>query len=146
MPYRYTVASRVYIFEDLKTLLAKATPLRSGDALAGLAAEGFEERIAAQLALADLPLKTFLNEAVIPYEEDDITRLIFDEHDRADPVGMPHEPADQPAGLHFPQLDFAVVFAREQKLAVGRQRERFRCRGNIGNDLDREFARSALGP
>lgn len=82
MPYRYTIANRVYLFEDLKTLLAKASPLRSGDVLAGLAAEGFEERIAAQLALADLPLKTFLTEAVIPYETDDITRLIMDEHDQ----------------------------------------------------------------
>lgn len=80
MSYRYTVAHRVYVFEDLKTLLAKATPLRSGDVLAGLAAEGEEERVAAQLALADLPLKTFLQEALIPYESDDITRLIIDEH------------------------------------------------------------------
>ncbi|HOY18549.1 MAG TPA: ethanolamine ammonia-lyase subunit EutB [Haliscomenobacter sp.] len=80
MPYRYTVASRVYTFEDLKTLLSRATPLRSGDALAGLAAAGFEERIAAQLALADVPLKVFLQEALIPYEDDDVTRLIIDEH------------------------------------------------------------------
>jgi ethanolamine ammonia-lyase large subunit len=83
MSYRYTVAHRVYVFEDLKTLLAKATPLRSGDVLAGLAAQGEEERVAAQLALSDLPLKTFLQEALIPYESDDITRLIIDEH-RAD--------------------------------------------------------------
>lgn len=83
MPYRYTVANRVYLFADLKSLLAKASPLRSGDALAGLAAEGFEERVAAQLALAEVPLKTFLNEAVIPYEADDVTRLIIDEHDAA---------------------------------------------------------------
>ena len=83
MSYRYTVAHHVYVFEDLKTLLAKATPLRSGDVLAGLASEGEEERVAAQLALADLPLKTFLQEALIPYESDDITRLIIDEH-RAD--------------------------------------------------------------
>jgi ethanolamine ammonia-lyase large subunit len=83
MSYRYTVAHRVYVFEDLKTLMAKATPLRSGDVLAGLASEGEEERVAAQLALADLPLKTFLQEALIPYESDDITRLIIDEH-RAD--------------------------------------------------------------
>lgn len=83
MSYRYTVAYRVYVFEDLKTLMAKATPLRSGDVLAGLASEGEEERVAAQLALADLPLKTFLQEALIPYESDDITRLIIDEH-RAD--------------------------------------------------------------
>ncbi|AEE49387.1 ethanolamine ammonia-lyase subunit EutB [Haliscomenobacter hydrossis] len=83
MPYRYTIASRVYVFEELKTLLAKATPLRSGDALAGLAAAGFEERIAAQLALADVPLKVFLQEALIPYEDDDVTRLIIDGHPAA---------------------------------------------------------------
>lgn len=83
MPYRHTVANRVYLFADLKSLLAKASPLRSGDALAGMAAEGFEERVAAQLALAEVPLKAFLNEAVIPYEADDVTRLIIDEHDVA---------------------------------------------------------------
>ena len=58
--------------------MAKATPLRSGDALAGLAAESGEERVAAQFALADLPLTTFLNEAVVPYEDDEVTRLIID--------------------------------------------------------------------
>lgn len=81
MPYRYELSRRVYLFEDLKTLLAKASPLRSGDILAGVAADSFEERIAAQLALADLPLKTFLNEAVVPYEQDEISRLILDGHD-----------------------------------------------------------------
>ncbi len=72
-----------YVFPDLKTLLAKASPLRSGDGLAGVAAESAEERIAAQMALADLPLANFLDEAVIPYEEDEITRLILDGHDAA---------------------------------------------------------------
>jgi ethanolamine ammonia-lyase large subunit len=72
-----------YVFPDLKTLLAKASPLRSGDGLAGVAAESAEERIAAQMALADLPLANFLDEAVIPYEEDEITRLILDGHDGA---------------------------------------------------------------
>ncbi|MBC7920069.1 MAG: ethanolamine ammonia-lyase subunit EutB [Ferruginibacter sp.] len=81
MPYQHTVHHRTYPFADLKTLLAKATPFRSGDALAELAADTYEERVAAQMALADVPLRTFLNEAVIPYEDDDVTRLIIDSHD-----------------------------------------------------------------
>jgi ethanolamine ammonia-lyase large subunit len=79
--YRCTVGQTVYRFADLKTLLAKATPARSGDELAGIAAHSPEERIAAQMALADLPLATFLSEAVVPYEEDEVTRLIIDGHD-----------------------------------------------------------------
>jgi ethanolamine ammonia-lyase large subunit len=67
----------------LKTLLARATPLRSGDLLAGIAAADATERVAAQMALADLPLATFLTESVIPYEIDEVTRLIVDTHDRA---------------------------------------------------------------
>jgi ethanolamine ammonia-lyase large subunit len=70
-----------YVFEDLRSLLAKASPLRSGDRLAGVAATSAAERIAAQLALADLPLATFINEAIVPYELDEITRLIIDGHD-----------------------------------------------------------------
>ena len=81
MAYRSTIRSFTYVFDDLKTLLAKATPYRSGDALAGLTAATYEERVAAQIALADVPLKTFLNEVVIPYETDDVTRLIIDTHD-----------------------------------------------------------------
>jgi ethanolamine ammonia-lyase large subunit len=80
--YSKTIGDRRYGFSDLKTLLAKATPLRSGDQLAGLAAETDEERVAAQYTLADLPLTTFLNEAVVPYETDEITRLIVDGHDK----------------------------------------------------------------
>lgn len=80
MPYQSTILQHVYRFKDLKTLLAKASPLRSGDVLSGVAASDNKERIAAQLALADVPLKTFLNEAVIPYETDDVTRLIIDTH------------------------------------------------------------------
>ena len=68
-------------FADLKTLLAKATPARSGDELAGVSAENAEERVAAQMALADMPLARFLSEPVLPYEEDEVTRLIMDEHD-----------------------------------------------------------------
>jgi ethanolamine ammonia-lyase large subunit len=67
-----------YGFPDLKTLLARASPKRSGDALAGVAAESAAERVAAQSALADLPLKVFLSEAIVPYEDDDVTRLIVD--------------------------------------------------------------------
>ncbi|MBI3704198.1 MAG: ethanolamine ammonia-lyase subunit EutB [Rhizobiales bacterium] len=81
--YAATIGAQRYTFADLKTLLAKATPLRSGDRLAGLAAESGEQRVAAQYALADLPLTTFLNEAVVPYESDEVTRLIVDSHDKA---------------------------------------------------------------
>jgi ethanolamine ammonia-lyase large subunit len=66
---------------NLKTLLAKASPLRSGDELAGIAAESAEERVRAQMELADVPLRRFLNEPIIPYETDEVTRLIFDSHD-----------------------------------------------------------------
>jgi ethanolamine ammonia-lyase large subunit len=71
----------VHGFADLRTLLAKASPARSGDELAGVAAESAEERVIAQMALAEVPLRRFLDEAVIPYETDDVTRLIFDTHD-----------------------------------------------------------------
>jgi ethanolamine ammonia-lyase large subunit len=79
--YRATVGSQIYPFADLKTLLAKASPERSGDYLAGVAATSAQERVAACYALAELPLKTFLQEAVIPYEQDEVTRLILDTHD-----------------------------------------------------------------
>ncbi|TWV93677.1 ethanolamine ammonia-lyase subunit EutB [Chitinophaga pinensis] len=82
MSYQHTIQHKRYQFADLRTLLAKATPFRSGDALAGLAADTYEERVAAQMTLADVPLKTFLQEAIIPYEEDEITRLIIDTHDQ----------------------------------------------------------------
>ena len=77
----HSVGGETYRFADLKTLLAKATPHRSGDALAELTAADGAERAAAQMALADAPLKVFLNEAVIPYEDDEVTRLIVDRHD-----------------------------------------------------------------
>ncbi len=79
--YKFTVRNRVYRFNDLKILLAKASPYRTGDVLAGVCAESYEERVAAQIALADVPLKTFLNEVIIPYEDDEVTRLIIDSHD-----------------------------------------------------------------
>ena len=79
--YAHTVGSRVYRFDGLKALLAKATPERTGDRLAGIAAGAAEERVAAQMALADLPLTAFLSEVVVDYEADEITRLIVDGHD-----------------------------------------------------------------
>ena len=81
--YAHTLGSMVYRFRDLKDLLAKATPLRSGDVLAGVAASNAQERVAAQMALAELPLTMFLNEALVPYDSDEVTRLIIDTHDRA---------------------------------------------------------------
>ena len=81
MGHAHDVGSRRYRFADLKTLLAKATSERSGDVLAGVAAASAEERMAARMALADLPLAHFLNEAVVPYEADEVTRLIVDTHD-----------------------------------------------------------------
>lgn len=81
MEFSQTIGSHNYVFKDLKTLLAKATPNRSGDELAGIGAETNEERVIAQMILAEIPLKHFLNEWVIPYEEDEVTRLIADTHD-----------------------------------------------------------------
>jgi ethanolamine ammonia-lyase large subunit len=83
MPYRATLGSETFHFDSLATLLAKATPLRSGDELAGIAADSAAQRVAARLALADLPLATFLQEAVVPYEADEVTRLIIDSHSAA---------------------------------------------------------------
>lgn len=81
MTFAHTVANKRYQFADLRDLLAKATPLRSGDQLAGLAANSAEERVAAQWALADLPIEHFLSDHLIPYEQDEVTRLIVDTHD-----------------------------------------------------------------
>jgi len=81
MVYRHAIDATTYTFGDLRDLLAKATPPRSGDRLAGVAAESAEQMVAARMGLADVPLKQFLNEAVIPYEDDEVTRLIVDTHD-----------------------------------------------------------------
>src|SRR4051812_47194263 len=83
MVYRRTINATAYVFDDLRDLLAKATPPRSGDRLAGIAADSAEQMIAARMALADVPLKQFLNETVVPYENDEVTRLIVDTHDTA---------------------------------------------------------------
>jgi len=83
MAYRHTIDATSYVFDGLRDLLAKATPPRSGDRLAGIAADSAAQMIAARIALSDVPLRQFLNEAVIPYEDDEITRLIVDSHDGA---------------------------------------------------------------
>jgi ethanolamine ammonia-lyase large subunit len=81
--FRSPVAKKSYSFDGLKVLLAKASPARSGDSLAGIAATDDKERVAAQMALANLPLRQFLEDPIIPYEDDEVTRLIVDSHDRA---------------------------------------------------------------
>jgi ethanolamine ammonia-lyase large subunit len=83
MVYRHALGTTSYVFDDLRDLLAKATPPRSGDRLAGIAADGAEQMVAARIALADVPLTQFLQETVIPYEDDEVTRLIVDTHDRS---------------------------------------------------------------
>ena len=82
MTYRYSVGAQTYQFSDLKTVLAKATPARSGDYLAGVAADTYAERMAARMCLAEIPLKRFLEELIVPYETDEVTRLIVDTHDK----------------------------------------------------------------
>lgn len=83
MTFNHTIGSRTHSFASLRDLLAKATPLRSGDVLAGVAAASAEERVAAQFALADVPLQHFLEEQVVSYDTDEVTRLIVDTHDAA---------------------------------------------------------------
>ncbi|NEW92438.1 ethanolamine ammonia-lyase subunit EutB [Rhodopseudomonas sp. BR0M22] len=83
MIYRHSIGNVSFVFEDLRDLLAKASPPRSGDRLAGIAADSAEQMVAARMALADLPLRQFLSEMVIPYEADEVTRLIADRHDAA---------------------------------------------------------------
>jgi len=80
MTFAHTIGATHYTFADLRDLLAKATPPRSGDVLAGIAARSAEERVAAQFTLADLPISHFLQEQVVPYESDEVTRLIVDTH------------------------------------------------------------------
>ena len=80
MAYRYSLDGETYCFDDLKTLLACASPRRSGDTLAGLGARSDAQRVAARYALADLPLRALLNADLVPYESDEVTRLIVDNH------------------------------------------------------------------
>src|ERR1700733_10748924 len=80
MRLRRKIRDITYNFDDLRDLMAKASPYRAGDALAGIAAESAEQRAAAQMILADLPLRDFLVQALVPYESDEVTRLIIDTH------------------------------------------------------------------
>ncbi len=77
----HTVGNQIHRFDSLREVMAKASPARSGDVLAGVAASSDAERVAAQMALADIPLRQFLDEALVPYEDDEITRLVIDTHD-----------------------------------------------------------------
>ena len=79
--YHQTIGMRRHAFDGLAQLLARASPERSGDQLAGIAAQSAEERVAAQMALSEVPLAQFLQEAIVPYECDEVTRLILDGHD-----------------------------------------------------------------
>lgn len=83
MRYSHTVGGQAYRFANLAEVMAKASPARSGDTLAGVAAASAVERMAARCCLAELRLSVFLNEALIPYEADEVTRLIIDRHDLA---------------------------------------------------------------
>ncbi|MCA3181575.1 MAG: ethanolamine ammonia-lyase subunit EutB, partial [Burkholderiales bacterium] len=83
MAFHQTIGARRHRFDDVRVLLAKASPARSGDLLAGVAAADEEERIAARMTLADLPLRTLLDEPVIPPEHDEVSRLILEQHDAA---------------------------------------------------------------
>jgi ethanolamine ammonia-lyase large subunit len=83
MPYHYSLGVQHFHFADLKGLLAKASPARSGDYLAGVGAQSNVERMAARYCLANVPLKDFLQDPVIPYEDDEVTRLIIDSHETA---------------------------------------------------------------
>ncbi len=150
--YATTLGGTRHTFPDLKAVMAAATPFRSGDALAGIAAESDEQRVAARYILADLPLTTFLNEALIPYERDEVTRLILDGHDAAAfaPVAsmtvgqfrewLLSDAADQPAlaalapGL-TPEMAAAVskIMRNQDLIAVARKiRVVTRFRSTIG--------------
>ena len=88
MVYRQTIQATSYLFDDLRELMAKATPPRSGDRLAGIAAASAEQMVAARMALADVPLETFLRETLVPYEDDEVTRLVIDTHDASAFAGV----------------------------------------------------------
>jgi ethanolamine ammonia-lyase large subunit len=116
MAYGTTINNTRWSFAELKTLLAKASPARSGDALAGLAASSAIERVAAQMALADLPLKEFLNVAVILCEDDEVTRLIVESHDPAAFAAVSHLTV---GGFREWLLDERTTTAHLTRLAPG---------------------------
>ncbi|WP_324733047.1 ethanolamine ammonia-lyase subunit EutB [Pseudomonas paeninsulae] len=88
--FSHSVGAETFRFDSLRKVMAKASPARSGDYLAGVAAASDGERVAAQMTLADIPLAHFLDEALIPYEEDEVTRLIIDSHDRTAFAAVSH--------------------------------------------------------
>ncbi len=139
MSYRTTLRGRTYSFAGLRELMAKASPHRSGDVLAGLAAGSSAERAAAQIALADVPLTVFLEDLLIPYDDDDITRLIVDTHDasafaairhltvgglRDYLLSLPADPSDLAPGL-TPEMVAAVskLMRNQDLVAVARRCE-----------------------
>lgn len=110
--YSHTVGGQTWRFDDLREVLAKASPARSGDQLAGLAAGSDVERVAAQMTLAEVPLARFLDEALIPYERDEVTRLILDTHDRTAFAPVAHlTVSDFRDWLLSEQVDGAVLAA-----------------------------------
>ena len=140
MAFRHTIDQHTWTFDTLRELMAKATPERSGDQLAGVAAGSAIERMAARLALADLPLAHFLDEALVPYETDEVTRLIVDTHDRAAFAAVSHltvggfrdwllGPAATPAALSalapglMPEMAAAVskLMRNQDLIAVARR-------------------------
>lgn len=116
MAYRIMVGPALWAFPDLKALMAKATPLRSGDMLAGIAAATEEERAVAKMCLADVPLKDFLSATFVPYEDDEVTRLIFDRHDSAAFAPVSHLTV---GGFRDWLLSEAATPARLAALAAG---------------------------
>ena len=133
MSYHCTIHNFTYRFADLKTVLAKASPMRSGDELAGIAAASYEERVAAQIALADVPLTNFLNEVVIPYETDDVTRLILDTHDKTAFAPVSHFTVGD---LRDYLLSDAADTATLQKLAPGLTPEMVSAVSNLMRNQD----------
>ena len=116
MPYRSSLDGETYRFDDLKALLAAASPARSGDALAGLGARSAAERVAARYALAEVPLRDFLHTALVPYETDEVTRLILDGHDAVAHAPVAHLTV---GGLRDWLLSYAADEAALAALAPG---------------------------
>ncbi len=114
--YASTFGGERHIFADLRAVMAAASPRRAGDELAGLAAESAAQRVAAQSVLADLPLRTFLDEALVPYEDDEVTRLIVDTHDAVAFAAISHLTV---GGFREWLLSYAVDTAALRAVAPG---------------------------
>lgn len=114
--HRISLVGETFVFQDLKHVLASASPLRSGDELAGIAARDSVERVAAREVLADLPLRHFLTEAIVPYETDEVTRLIMDSHDEAAFAPISHMTVGQ---FRDWLLSYAADTSSLEKIAPG---------------------------